>query len=550
MRKIRLTLGVRLTLMIVGGGALALGILSYTLIRIQANNTDEAFTTAASRLTTLMAKEIAPALHLQDERIVKKKVKAFLATAEEKLLRFTAYDLEGNQVFNNGEVSAAADLDQQLKANLKILASGETVIKEGPDRSVMLRPAFLPGDEAAGYVAVAWSKHELIALNRQLAETAALITLLVLIVASIIVIFFVNRFVTRPVTQRVVMINRGSREIADASRDLAIRTNRQSASLEETAASMEQMASIVQNNADEAKHATQLVKGTRDTVETGRSSLLAAVDQAIETNEHTFGGAQTTNQQVVEAMANILDSSTRISGIITLINDISFQTNLLALNASVEAARAGEHGKGFAVVATEVRKLAHRSAKAAAEIGNLIESGLETMHTGREIVERSDAALGKLRQETEGMLHGLKEHSDESLDAILKAVVEFSEMMENIEAASLEHANGIAQVNVAIADMDRITQENAAMVKQTASSSQSMAVESERLRQVFTPTPSVRPESKVVSGVGLSDDAVGKLEQQQSGLTSYFVPKRQSAYQDSERPVDTVEHQRSTDDFR
>ncbi len=154
MRKIRLTLGVRLTLMIVGGGALALGILSYTLIRIQANNHNEAFTTAASRLTTLMAKEIAPALHLQDERIVKKKVKAFLATAEEKLLRFTAYDLEGNQVFNNGEISAAADLDQQLKANLKILASGETAIKESPDRSVMLRPAFLPGDEAAGYVAV------------------------------------------------------------------------------------------------------------------------------------------------------------------------------------------------------------------------------------------------------------------------------------------------------------------------------------------------------------------------------------------------------------
>ena len=550
MLKNRLTLGVRLTLTILVWAALALGILSFTLIYIHKNNADEQFAEASSRLTALMAKEIAPALHLQDGRIVGKKVKAFIATAEERLLRFKAYDLEGNEVYSKGESDLATDLDQRLRTNMKALAAGDPVKEESLQRSLLLLPAFLPGDEMAGYVAVAWSKHELILLNKQLVRTAVLITLLVLVVASVIIIFFVNRFVTRPVTLRVLMINRGSQDIADASRELAIRTNRQSASLEETAASMEQMASIVQNNADEARHATQLVKGTRGTVQTGRSSLLTAVDQAIGNNERTFGNAQATNRQVVEAMANILESSNRISGIITLINDIAFQTNLLALNASVEAARAGEHGKGFAVVATEVRKLAHRSAKAASEIGELIESGLETMQTGREIVEQSDEALGKLRKETEGMLQDLKSQSDESLDAILKAVVEFSEMMENIEAASLEHANGITQVNVAIADMDRITQENAAMVKQTASSSQNMAMESERLRQVFTPTPRKQLETGITPDSFTEEELVGQLEQQQSGLTSYFVPKRKSALGEGESPVDTVEHKRSTEDFR
>jgi hypothetical protein len=542
MLKNKLTLGVRLALFILVWATLALGILAYTLIYMHKDSAEERFAVASSRLTALMAKEIAPALHLGDGRIVGKKVKAFITTAEENLLRFKAYDLEGNEVYNKGEDDTATDLDQRLKTNLKDLALGDSVTEESRLRYVMLWPAVLPGDEIAGYVAVAWSKHELNQLNRQLIRTALLITLLVLLVASVVIIIFVNRFITRPVTERVLMINRSSRDIADASRDLAIRTDRQSASLEETAASMEQMASIVQNNADEAKHAAQSVKGTRGTVQAGRSSLLTAVDQAIENNESTFSSAQATNQKVVEAMANILDSSTRISGIITLINDIAFQTNLLALNASVEAARAGEHGKGFAVVATEVRKLAHRSAKAAAEIGQLIESGLETMQTGREIVEQSDEALGKLREGTEDMLQSLKSRSDESLDAILKGVVEFSDMMENIEAASLEHANGITQVNIAIADMDRMTQENAAMVKQTASSSQSMALESERLRQVFTPSSREQPNTALLPGGHIVEDEVLKLEQEHS---NYSVARR---LEDQSR--DTAEHRRSTEDFR
>jgi len=210
-------------------------------------------------------------------------------------------------------------------------------------------------------------------------------------------------------------------------------------------------------------------------------------------------------------MAAISESSVKISGIITLINDIAFQTNLLALNASVEAARAGEHGKGFAVVATEVRKLAHRSSKASSEIGKLVELELQSIENGREIVEGSDQALNNMQKETEEMLQTLKDKSNHSMEEILKAVINFSEMMENIEVASTEHASGISQVNEAIAEMDKMTQENSLMVEQNASASQNMAGEAERLRQMFSSKESVYDESssRITAGQLVSGPAGG-----------------------------------------
>jgi len=310
--------------------------------------------------------------------------------------------------------------------------------------------------------------------------------------------------ITRPVSEMVMMIDQGSKEIADANNELSNRTQRQSSSLEETAASMEEMSSIVQNNADEAKNASSLVRNTRGTVDSSRESLLEAVHRTIETNERILDELQTTNTRVVEAMAAISQSSQKISGIITLINDIAFQTNLLALNASVEAARAGEHGKGFAVVATEVRKLAHRSAKASSEIGNLIESSLQSINNGRDFVEKSDEALGSMKKETEEMLQNLKNQSNENLEAILRAVIEFSEMMDNIEAASQEHASGINQVNQAISDMDQMTQENSSMVVQNAAASKNMALEAKRLRKMFTSSQNTNYEFLHVSNQNLT----------------------------------------------
>jgi len=323
----------------------------------------------------------------------------------------------------------------------------------------------------------------------------------------------------------VLSLDKNSREIADSNQELSKRTLRQSSSLEETAASMEQMSSIMENNAEESKKAAQLMRGTRQTADQVRDNLLAAVTQAIASNERTLTQLQETNGRVVGAMTAISSNSQKIEGIINLINEIAFQTNLLALNASVEAARAGEHGKGFAVVATEVRKLAHRSARAAAEIGNLIETSKQSIQQGREFVKDSDESLSEMRTESQETLEGLHQQSSENLEAILRAVIEFSEVMESIEVASAEHANGINQVNKAIMDMDQLTQENATMVEQSAVASEQMASEAERLRQLFVPGQMKKNDNSSIrrKGIPHNENEVSKSLPSPSAKHSRFT---------------------------
>ncbi|MBI13790.1 MAG: hypothetical protein CL934_12455 [Deltaproteobacteria bacterium] len=504
MTKNRLTIDLQLALFVMIGALISLAALSFVLIRMQSGYAESQFIERHERLTSLMASEMAPALHLGDGRIIGKKVKAFVATSEENLILLKAFDLEKNDVYEIRKSEDTPALKQILKKNFKDLSEGESFIKEFEDSLVIFKPAILPGEEVGGFIGILWSKHQLQELEWELLTTALIFSFAVLLLLSPLTIFLIRRLITRPVSEMVMMIDQGSKEIADANNELSNRTQRQSSSLEETAASMEEMSSIVQNNADEAKNASSLVRNTRGTVDSSRESLLEAVHRTIETNERILDELQTTNTRVVEAMAAISQSSQKISGIITLINDIAFQTNLLALNASVEAARAGEHGKGFAVVATEVRKLAHRSAKASSEIGNLIESSLQSINNGRDFVEKSDEALGSMKKETEEMLQNLKNQSNENLEAILRAVIEFSEMMDNIEAASQEHASGINQVNQAISDMDQMTQENSSMVVQNAAASKNMALEAKRLRKMFTSSQNTNYEFLQVSNQNLT----------------------------------------------
>ena len=544
----RLTVRNQLVLVILIGGILILTAMSYVLIRMHSDFAEHQFMLRHERLTALMANEMAPALHLGDGRIIGKKVKAFVSTVEENLVVLRAFDMEGEMVYEKLNGDQAPDLNKMIMKNIRTLKQGGEIREDSPDNVVLLKPAFLPGNEIGGFIGVAWSKRELTELRLELIRTAIFFTLAFLFIGGIVIIFILHHFITRPVGDMVMMIDHESREIADANRKLASRTQRQSTSLVETAASMEQMSSIVYSNANDAKNASTLVRSARETVDSGRNELQETVIRTIETNERSLSKLQTANTQVVEAMAAISENSVKISGIINLINDIAFQTNLLALNASVEAARAGEHGKGFAVVATEVRKLAHRSSKASAEIGKLIELEMQSIKNGREFVDGSDLALNSMQQETEEMLKTLKDKSNESMEEILKAVINFSEMMENIEVASTEHASGISQVNQAIADMDKLTQENSLMVEQNAAASQNMALETELLRRMFSSKQEgqMKGSSSITGGQLVEGSAQDRIQE----MTAAALPDHKERDEKAAPQIEMPEWEKKLDKFK
>jgi len=236
-------------------------------------------------------------------------------------------------------------------------------------------------------------------------------------------------------------VYRGSKEISSGNSNLQMRTEEQAASLEETASSMETMTTTVNRNADNAAQANQL---------------------AIAAREHAEHGGAVVNK-AVHAMSDINDSARRIADIIGVIDEIAFQTNLLALNAAVEAARAGEQGRGFAVVATEVRTLAGRSATAAKEIKELIQDSVRKVEDGSVLVTQSG----------------------QTLEQIVASVKKVSDIVAEIAAASREQSSGIAQVNRAVLQMDELTQQNAALVEQASSASQTMAQEAHALHEMM-----------------------------------------------------------------
>ena len=234
----------------------------------------------------------------------------------------------------------------------------------------------------------------------------------------------------------------GSSQIANGNADLSQRTEEQASNLQQTAASMEQLTVTVRHNADNALAAAQIVSGAADSAARGSQVV----------------------RDVVATMQEITESSRRIADIVAVVDGIAFQTNILALNAAVEAARAGEEGRGFAVVAGEVRALAQRSATAAREIKTLITRSVEGVESGGSQASQAGQAM----------------------DDIVAQVGRVNDLVGEISAASKEQSQGIGQVGDAVNQLDQVTQQNAALVEESAAAAESLKHQAARLAELMS----------------------------------------------------------------
>jgi methyl-accepting chemotaxis protein len=278
------------------------------------------------------------------------------------------------------------------------------------------------------------------------ASTIMIIGLIAALIIGVLLAFFITRSITGPINRIIAGLNEGAGQVASASgqvssssQSMAEGASQQAASIEETSSSMEEMSSMTKRNAENAGNADGLMREANHVVTTANASM----------------------GQLTQSMKEISKASEETSKIIKTIDEIAFQTNLLALNAAVEAARAGEAGAGFAVVADEVRNLAMRAANAAKDTAQLIEGTVKKVTDGSNLVSTTNDAFMKVAQSSGKV----------------------GTLVAEIAQASKEQSNGIDQVNIAITEMDKVVQQNAANAEESASAAEEMSAQAEQLKE-------------------------------------------------------------------
>jgi methyl-accepting chemotaxis protein len=319
----------------------------------------------------------------------------------------------------------------------------------------------------------------------------------VVLVIGVVLAIRISKKITDALTVVIDGLTQASSEVASASgqvsqssQSLAEGASEQASSLEETSSALEEMAAQTHQNAENAQKANKMAQQNAD-----------SVGVATEQTEQAAGAAKNCQESATKlsgAIAEIKDSSDATAKVVKTIDEIAFQTNLLALNAAVEAARAGEAGKGFAVVAEEVRSLAQRSAEAAKNTSSLIESSRGSSDQGvtvaNEVIERINQISDNITKLTE--VNG----------EVSAATKEQAVILGEVKTASEEQTNGIDEVNTAVADMDKVTQANAAQAEQTSSASEELSSQAEELNSMVTELKHLVYGAKIDRATALTKD--------------------------------------------